>query len=454
MQSFERLPEEVVSFITNADTVFIASIYKSDGSTAENYPSHAGMNARGGLPGFVRVSPTDGRTVILPDYSGNRFLSSLGNIECSKVAGLTVVSFETGDILYLTGTAQVLVGPPALKVMAKQASITTIQVTGYILVRNSFPMRQEPGVAVERSPYSPKIKYLLEEPEALTATSGEHKARLISAAQFAPDIAIFRFRVASKPGATSLRIRPGQAVVLDFMDWIGPPVYRHMADESPSSINDDRVRTWTVSSSHEDIQATWFELTMREMKGGAVTGALFKLLSEQENDNNKLEHKFQMEKDNVAAEIVGITGDFYIGQGEVKMLWVAGGIGVTPFMAMFGAMAERGLSARGDIILALATREPDVFLKLLRTSLHRELPQVSVKIDLFTTESHFCISEFEKLNVTIIPHKGRIQSDYWIDIGKDRDILICGPGEFGDTAVDGLRKAGVPNARIHREGFY
>jgi len=28
------------------------------------------MNHRGGLPGFVRVRPSDGRTVVLPDFSG------------------------------------------------------------------------------------------------------------------------------------------------------------------------------------------------------------------------------------------------------------------------------------------------------------------------------------------------------------------------------------------------
>jgi hypothetical protein len=65
----ERLPGDVVKFITDADTVFIASIYTSSDLTAEKYPSHAGMNARGGLPGFMRVRPSDGRTVVLPDYS-------------------------------------------------------------------------------------------------------------------------------------------------------------------------------------------------------------------------------------------------------------------------------------------------------------------------------------------------------------------------------------------------
>jgi ferredoxin-NADP reductase len=452
MEDSERLPDDVIKFITDADTVFIASVYNSEVSTAEKYPSHAGMNARGGLPGFVRVSPSNGRTVVLPDYSGNRFLSSLGNIECSKLAGLTIVSFETGDVLYLTGTAKVLVGPPALEIMAKHASITTIQITAYVLVRDAFPVRQQPGIAVERSPYSPKIKYLLEEPEALMTASGAHKALLTGAVQFAPDIAMFRFEVISKHGAGNLNIRPGQAIVLDFMDWIGPPVYQHMADESPSSVNDDRVRTWTVSSAHEDRDAVFFDLTMRKMKGGAVTGALFNVLRKHAHD--QWEQPVKFDADEVTADIVGITGDFYMEQGEVSMLWIAGGIGVTPFMAMLNALVERGCRGQGDIVLALATREPDIFLKLLKISLPRTLPKVRLRIDLFTNQDDVRTSELDKMNVQIIIHKGRIHPEYWEDVAKGRDILICGPGAFGDAAVNGLKKAGVPNAKIHREGFY
>jgi hypothetical protein len=132
----QRLPEAVIRFILDADTVFIGTIFKSKDS---EFPSHAGMNSRGGLPGFLRVSPSDGRTLVIPDYSGNRFVSSLGNIESSGVVGLTIVSFTSGDILYLTGTAENIVGPPALKIMARHASITSVKVTGFTFVRDALP---------------------------------------------------------------------------------------------------------------------------------------------------------------------------------------------------------------------------------------------------------------------------------------------------------------------------
>jgi hypothetical protein len=50
--------------------VFFGTTYAAPSSEASKFPSHLGMNQRGGRPGFLRVVPSDGRTVVLPDYSG------------------------------------------------------------------------------------------------------------------------------------------------------------------------------------------------------------------------------------------------------------------------------------------------------------------------------------------------------------------------------------------------
>lgn len=468
MKACDRMPDEIIDFIEEADTVFLSSIFKSQSSTKAKYPSHAGMNIRGGLPGFIRVNPSDAQTVVLPDYSGNRYMSSLGNIMMTPLAGLTIVDFKTGDVLYLTGTAQVLTGPAALEIMARQACLTAIKATGYTFVRNALPVREEPGTLV-RSPYSPKVKYLsaqLEGESAAEAASNSLKARLTHATQFAHDIAILRFEVIGPPGSGSrgLKIRPGQAIVLDFMDWIGPPVYQHMANAAPSSINDDRVRTWTVSSAHGDGNAptTWFEMTMREAPNGAVTGALFRAIDGDTRENWEKDVRLDNAKD-VISDIVGVTGDFHLGtyENENRMLWVAGGIGVTPFMAMLTAITtatnERGSNIKADVVLALATREPEVFLKLIKTSLPpRALPQThKVRIDMFTNQDiGFQTHGLEQMNVDIVAHKGRIPMEYWPTVSDDRDVFICGPGEFGNAAETGLRVAGVPNDKVYREGFY
>lgn len=411
------------------------------------------MNSRGGLPGFVRVKPSDGKTIVIPDYSGNRFLMSLGNIESSHLASMTIADFVTGNILCITGTAQVLVGESATNLMARQACLLTIETTGYTFIENALPFRQAPGTEPERSPYSPKVKYLVDEPEALSAASSSgHNAQLTSAVQLSSDIAVFGFNVASKKGTPALKVRPGQAVVLDFMDWIGPPQYKHMANDKPGSINDDRVRTWTVSSAHEgDEGVTYFEMTMREMQGGAVTGALFDVL--RQHPKNVWGQRIQLDG-TVVSDVVGVTGDFALGAGLINALFVAGGIGVTPFISMLTAITERGHGAEGNVTLALAARDPEPFLHLIGESVEKLSPKFKVSVDLFTRQRVDVGSWSQGTNVTLSVHNGRIPPGYCGRVVGDKDVFICGPGAFGDAAVEDLRAAGVPNSKILREGFY
>lgn len=77
-------------------------------------------------------------------------MTSLGNIEATPLASLTFVDFVSGDILYLTGDAENLVGPDALKLMPFQKTLTTVCVTGYTLVRDALPVRQRNGTSPEK----------------------------------------------------------------------------------------------------------------------------------------------------------------------------------------------------------------------------------------------------------------------------------------------------------------
>ena len=61
----------------------------------------ADISHRGGRPGFVRV---DGDVLTIPDFRGNRYFNTLGNLIAEPRASLLFVDFETGDLLQLQGS--------------------------------------------------------------------------------------------------------------------------------------------------------------------------------------------------------------------------------------------------------------------------------------------------------------------------------------------------------------
>ncbi|MFX6019220.1 pyridoxamine 5'-phosphate oxidase family protein, partial [Acinetobacter baumannii] len=70
------------------------------------------VSHRGGKPGFVRVDEAGVLTV--PDFNGNRFFSTLGNIVLDGHAGLLFVDYASGDVLQMTGQAEVILDSPEI----------------------------------------------------------------------------------------------------------------------------------------------------------------------------------------------------------------------------------------------------------------------------------------------------------------------------------------------------
>jgi predicted pyridoxine 5'-phosphate oxidase superfamily flavin-nucleotide-binding protein len=91
---------EARALLHRTDTMFVASYAPGPDGTPAMDVSH-----RGGKPGFLRLDDDSGVTI--PDFAGNRYFNTLGNILCTGRAGLVVPDFETGDVLLLTGGAAV-----------------------------------------------------------------------------------------------------------------------------------------------------------------------------------------------------------------------------------------------------------------------------------------------------------------------------------------------------------
>jgi uncharacterized protein len=99
-EAFDHLDEAARAAITGADTFFVASHSRSGHGAAFG----ADISHRGGRPGFVRI---DGDVLTIPDFRGNRYFNTLGNLIAEPRASLLFLDFETGDLLQLQGTAEI-----------------------------------------------------------------------------------------------------------------------------------------------------------------------------------------------------------------------------------------------------------------------------------------------------------------------------------------------------------
>jgi predicted pyridoxine 5'-phosphate oxidase superfamily flavin-nucleotide-binding protein len=93
-----RLEGASLDLVQRADTLFVATYVEG-----RNRKRSVDVSHRGGPAGFVHV---DDGILTIPDYAGNMYFNTLGNILANPRAGLTFVDFETGDMLQMTGVAK------------------------------------------------------------------------------------------------------------------------------------------------------------------------------------------------------------------------------------------------------------------------------------------------------------------------------------------------------------
>lgn len=103
------LADEALACVARADTFFIATASADAAQKPTAFNGGVDVSHRGGKPGFVRVTQEQGHTVLTsPDFVGNFFFNTLGNLQLNPRAGLLFADFAQGHLLQLTGEAQVL----------------------------------------------------------------------------------------------------------------------------------------------------------------------------------------------------------------------------------------------------------------------------------------------------------------------------------------------------------
>jgi NAD(P)H-flavin reductase len=301
-----QLHPSAIDLLNHADTLFISSSHGEDMDT----------NIRGGPSGFARVTSNQpsGAVFVYPEYSGNRLYQTLGNLQTTPSAGFVFPDFDTGNALFATGTTEILVGKDASDVLPRSNIVVRVTVTAARFVEKALSFRGIPG---KPSPYNPSVRYLTSE-RASAAVLGNREstvtATLIGKELITPSIGRFRFRI-SDPKEAGLWI-PGQYATFSFYDELDMG-YSHMRDDDPSSINDDYVRTFTISSSPGHLLPDGeFEITAR--KHGNVTSSLFRT----------------SERAGLEVPLKGFGGEFQLNQRTSDILpFIAGGIGITPVLA-------------------------------------------------------------------------------------------------------------------------
>ncbi|KAI9726728.1 MAG: hypothetical protein M1828_000584 [Chrysothrix sp. TS-e1954] len=301
-----KLSSSARDLISKSDYFYLSS---------SNAEEDMDTNHRGGPQGFVRTHVTDDgvHQIIWPEYSGNRYYQTLGNLMTTPKAGLVFADFASGEALYVTGNTELLVGQDAAAVLSRSNVAVRLSVTRALHVSHSLPFRGSSG---EASPYNPRVRALTSE-SSIDVDANKAKAnsaKLIGKELITPTIARFRFTL-SNPAVW----KAGAWVAFDFSEEMDIG-YSHMRDDDPRSLNDDFVRTFTVSSPpapQTKASDDEFEITIRNV--GRVTSYLFK----------------QNRRSGLELPLRGFGGEFEVKQEPDQITpFVAGGVGITPILAL------------------------------------------------------------------------------------------------------------------------
>jgi uncharacterized protein len=124
------------ALIAAADTCFIATAYQAESAGAAR---GIDVSHRGGKPGFVRID--DDRTLTIPDFAGNLYFNTFGNLALNPFAGLLFIDFAQGDLLYLTGRAEVIWEGPEISAYLGAERLLRFHLDRGHRVAGSLPLR-------------------------------------------------------------------------------------------------------------------------------------------------------------------------------------------------------------------------------------------------------------------------------------------------------------------------
>jgi predicted pyridoxine 5'-phosphate oxidase superfamily flavin-nucleotide-binding protein len=132
-----RLDHDAKALIGTADTFFIATAHRQ-AAAASNRARGVDVSHRGGKPGFVRID--DDGTLTVPDFIGNNFFNTLGNLMVHPQAGLLFADFTSGDLLHIAVDTQIIEEGPEVAAFAGAQRLLRLGVRETLLVPGALPL--------------------------------------------------------------------------------------------------------------------------------------------------------------------------------------------------------------------------------------------------------------------------------------------------------------------------
>lgn len=405
--------------IRASDTLFFGTYFKSTG---------VDVNHRGGRAGFVRV--VSDNELFWPDYRGNGMFQSFGNLEVNDRAGLAFIDFGTGEVLQLTGIARVEWNiDKSLDVEAAAMRLVRFKVDG---VRRSVgPATNYRWGEVDYSPYNPLLPHESEE-ESLEGQDFPMEVPLVKITEESSVVKTFRFLSQKR-----ILFLPGQYATFDF--GAVPELGR---------ASEPIVRTWTLSEAANSTDGdVTLEVSVKRKKEGFISNWL--------HDHAKV---------GMRVKLLGIDGDMTpFGKHELpsRFLFISGGIGITPNMAVLrglGSWLDAGKDEQPDVVFVHQDRceEQIPFRNELRRRAARSNGRI--KLIMVLSRGHEKSSSEREGNAGGFYKSlsGRVSTDILKEHVSDiasRMVYLCGPVMFMDSLSEALISLGVPANRIITEQF-
>lgn len=394
--------------VAAADTFFVASYVDTDAGRQVD------VSHRGGKSGFVRIDP--GGTLTIPDFAGNLFFNTLGNILVNSRAGLIFTDFATGDVVQMTGTAEVILNSPEISAFQGAERLWTFSPRRIILRRGVLALRW----AMRTNGWSPN---------ALMTGDWDTATRRIEAEALARS---WRPFVVTDVVDESSTIRSFHLMSNDGKGLIAHKAGQHL----PIRVTlpgdaDPTLRTYTISCAPSDAG---YRISVKR------DGRVSRFLHDHVQQGSVIEAK---------APAGGFTIDAAATRPAVL---VAAGVGITPMLAMLRHVVFEGLRTR-------TTRQT----WLIHTARNRAERAFDGEIDALVAAAQGAVRVVRIVSRpgpderTGRDHDGvgRLTADTFRQILHfgDYDFYLCGPGGFMQDLYDGLRDLSVTDARIHAEAF-